>query len=89
MFVILSCNGLKNSFKYVLTGTTTSKAPVTPTATPETQLGRYFPVQEFSASSAGFLKVQWGAARNNTRELEKNERERGMMGTVTLKTFHF
>ena len=40
---MLSCNGLKNSVKYFSTDATTSKAPVPPTSTPETQLGRYFP----------------------------------------------
>ena len=35
-----------------------------------------------AASFIGFSKAQWGAARNNTRELETSEkRERGMMGT--------
>ena len=34
-----------------------------------------------AASSTSFAKAQWGAARNNTRELETSEkRERGMTG---------
>ena len=54
---------------------------MTPTTTSETQLGRYFPCLRITASSSGFPKAQWGAARNNTWEQETNERERGMMGT--------
>ena len=35
-----------------------------------------------AASFIGFSKAQWGAARNNTRELETSEkRKRGMTGT--------
>ena len=35
-----------------------------------------------AASSTSFAKAQWGAARNNTRELETSEkREKGMTGT--------
>ena len=81
LFVILSCNGLNNSVKYFSTDGTTSKAPVTPSVTPETHLGRYFPCSKITTPSTGFPKAQWGAARNNTRELEKSERERRMMGT--------
>ena len=89
LFVILLCNGLKNSFKYFSTDTITSKAPVTLTTTSETQLGRYFPCSRITASSPGFPNAKWGAARNNTRELETNERERGMMGTVNTKIVRF
>ena len=40
---------------------------------------QYSPV---AASSTGFPKAQWGAARDNTRELETSEKgERRMMGT--------
>jgi len=40
---------------------------------------QYSPV---AASSTGFAKAQWGAARDNTRELETSEKgEMGMMGT--------
>ena len=74
------------SFKYFSTDTTTSKAPVTPTATPETQLGGYFSCSRITTSSTGFPKVQQGAATNNTRKLETSEREREMMGTVNTKT---
>ena len=39
---------------------------------------QYSPV---AASSTGFAKAQWGAARDNTRELETSEKgEKGMMG---------
>ena len=77
---------MKNSFKYFKTDTTTSKAPVTPTVTPETQLGRFLPCSRITTSSTGFPKAQWGAARNNKRELETSEREKGMTGTVNTKT---
>ena len=83
------CNGLKNSFKYFSTGTITSKAPVTPATTPENQLGRYFSGSGIIASSLGFPRTQWGATKNNTRELETNERERRIMGTVKTKIVRF
>ena len=81
MFVILSCNCLNNSVKYFSTDGTTSKAPVTPSVTPETQLGRYFPCSRITTFPTGFSKAQWGAARNGTRELVTSEREREMMET--------
>ena len=76
-----SYNVLNNSVKYFSTDATTSKAPVTPPVTPETQLGRYFPCSRITTFSTGFPKAQWGAARNGTRELETSEGEREMMGT--------
>ena len=78
-----------NSLQYFSIDTVTSKAPVTPTTTSETQLGRYFPCSRITASSPGFPKAQWGAVRHHTRELETNERERGMMGTVKTKIVRF
>jgi len=77
---------LNNSVKYFSTDTTTSKAPVAPTVTPVTQLGRYFPCSRITTSFTGFPKAQWGAARNSTRELETSEGEKGMMGMVNTKT---
>ena len=32
-----------------------------------------------AASFMGFSKAQWGAARNNTRELETSEKREGMV----------
>ena len=53
-----SCNVLNNSVKYFSTDATTSKAPVTPPVTPETQLGRYFPCSRITTFSTGVPKAQ-------------------------------
>ena len=62
-----SCNVLNNSVKYFSTDATTSKAPVTPPVTPETQLGRYFPCSRITTFPRAFPRLS-GEQRETARE---------------------